>query len=336
MVVEHPKIDRTDFTEEYFGINIQDPYRYMEDPDDIKTKQFVDINNKLVEEYLDESDVKFFTEKLTEVMNNTTHGVPVKKGDRYFHTKMSPEQRQPVIYMRKGLTGKDKSILDINKLSDDGTTASMVRSYSGDGKYLATSLSVHGSDWQHIFIKEIDNDLVLEKLEWVTFSTISWNHENTGFYYSKYPNQNEMKDEDKKKFQKIYFHKIKTPQEEDTLIYDPLNKDHYVSSSISDDGKYLFISVSESTLPGYMLLLKETDSNNQLNTIVDKFDGSFYSVIGSVDDILFIRTSFEAPNNRIMAIDLTNHSKQNWNELVAENEHTLSSANIFNNQLILI
>ena len=137
----------------------------MEDPDNVVTKKFVEINNQLVSDYINQDDIAFYNSKLNEVMNNTTYGIPIKKGNRYFYTKTNPEQKQPVIFMREGLFGEDKAILDINALSDDGTTASMVRSYSNDGKYLATSLSVHGSYWQHILIKDINNDLILEAID---------------------------------------------------------------------------------------------------------------------------------------------------------------------------
>ncbi|OLS23180.1 MAG: Prolyl endopeptidase precursor [Candidatus Heimdallarchaeota archaeon LC_2] len=336
MVIEYPKIERSKFTEKYHGIDVPDPYRYLEDPENEVTKQFVEDNNKIVDSYIDENDTKFYVDELTEVMNNTTYGVPIKKGDRYFYTKTKPEQRQPVIFMREGLSSQEKAILDINSLSEDGTTASMVRSYSGDGKYLATSLSVHGSDWQHILIKEIDKDLQIEKLEWLTFSTISWNKENTGFYYSKYPNQEDLKVEDKRKFQKIYFHKINTSQEDDILVFDPQNKDYSAAGEVSYDGKYLFITVSESTLPENLLFFKEINSEDSITPIINNFDGSFYYVIGSIGITLYIRTSHSAPNNRIMRIDLTKPSKGNWTEVIAEKKHTLSDAHIFNNQLVLI
>ncbi|MCE7733492.1 MAG: S9 family peptidase [Candidatus Heimdallarchaeota archaeon] len=335
MKIDYPVTERIDHEDNYHGNSVKDPYRYLEDPTDVRNQKFVEENNKLVNNFVDSEDVEYFKQEFAKYYENDEYSVPISRNGRYFYWRKQGSQLQPIIYMRDGLDGDEIEIIDINKLSDDGTTSVMVHSPSPDGKIYAMSLSVHGSDWQKIFIKNLVTGEVLEEMNWVTFPEMSWNKESTGFYYGKYPNQDGLPQEERRRSEKTYFHTIGTSQQNDQLIFDPKNKEEETSSDVSSDGKYLFISVSESTLPENKLYFSDIKSSKEFTPIVDSFDNCSYNVIDTVDSILYIRTSWQAPKNRILTIDLDNPHRKNWREIVPEKEKLMQQVELVDDKLVI-
>lgn len=185
MRIDYPTAERIDHEDNYHGNSVKDPYRYLESPDDERCKQFVDENNRLVNNFVNSDDVNYFREEFAKYYEDDEYSVPISRNGRYFYWRKQGSQLQPTIYMREGLDGTEIEIIDINKLSEDGTTSVMIHSPSPNGKIYAMSLSVHGSDWQKIFIKNLETGEILEELLWVTFPEMSWKKDSTGFYYGK-------------------------------------------------------------------------------------------------------------------------------------------------------
>lgn len=335
MRTDYPITERVEHGDSYHGNNVNDPYRYLEDPDDERSKQFVDENNKVVDNFVESDDVNYFKEEFTKYYENDEYSIPISRNGRYFYWRKKGSQLQPIVYMREGLNGNETEIIDINKLSEDGTTSGTVHSPSPNGKIYAMGISVHGSDWQKVYIKNLETNRVMEELNWVSFPDISWKDDNSGFFYSKFPNQEDLPPEEQRRAQKTYFHLLNTPQESDQLVFDPKNKEEGTHTDISSDGKYLFIYVSESTLPENKLYFKEVGSNQEFTPIVDTYDNCSYYAVDTNDSILYLQTSWQAPKNRILAVDLNNPQRENWKEIIPETENLLEDVKLVNDKLVV-
>ena len=333
--MDYPKIKRVDHTEDYHGHKVLDPYFYLEDPENQESKKFVEENNRIVEDYMDQQLVEHFSQQLEEAMEYEKFFVPQYRNNRYFYGRQTPDDMQPMIYMREGIDGEENVIFDINAQSEDGTTASMIQSYSHDGKYMTAHLTKHGSDWQEILVKDIDQDSPMESLQWTTMGNIAWNSDSTGFYYTKYPDQTNLSAEEQRRDAKLYFHKLGTEQDEDIMIFNPEDKEEGPAGFTMKHGKYLMISLSNSTLPENRLLYREEPAG-EWKWVIDEYDGSFYDPVGIANQKLYLRTSADAPNNRIVVVDLDNPQFDHAEEIISEQDNVLRDAILANDSLVLI
>ena len=222
--VKYPQTKKVDTVDNYFGIKIADPYRWLENDTSRATSDWVKAENAVTLDYL--SKIPFrekIRERLTKIWNYPKYGVPFKEGPYYFFFKNNGLQNQSELYVRKGLDGPANVLLDPNKLSADGTVALASMKVSHDGKYLAYSIAKSGSDWNEIFVMEIESGKMLaDHLNWVKFSGIAW--KGDGFYYSRYPEPAPASElVNKNEFQKVYFHKVGTDQKSDQLVYEIKN-----------------------------------------------------------------------------------------------------------------
>ena len=208
----YPPARKSDQTDDYHGVKVADPYRWLEDLDSDETKAWVEAENKLTFSYLNEIPARAkIRERLTKLWNYERYGTPFKEGGRYFYARNSGLQNQSVYYSVTSLTDEPKLLLDPNTLSTDGTVALSGLAPSNDGKLLAYSLSASGSDWQEWKVRDVETGKDLsDDLKWVKFSGASWSTDNKGFFYSRY---DEPKDDALKGtnyFQKIYYHRLGT------------------------------------------------------------------------------------------------------------------------------
>lgn len=246
----YPETVRGDVVDNYFGTEVPDPYRWLEDDNSEATAAWVAAENAVTQDYL--SQIPFrgaIRERLTEVWNYAKESAPRKHGDWWYYTYNDGLQNQSVIYRTKEPGEAGEVFLDPNKLSDDGTVALTDMSFSKDGRWLAYSAAASGSDWVEIRVMDAaDKSLAADKIEWVKFSGARWAPDSKGFYYSAYdaPKQNAYSS--KNEFQKVYYHALGTPQSADKLIYE--DREHplrYFSAWPSEDGKWLFVIASEGT-----------------------------------------------------------------------------------------
>ncbi|NEO40201.1 MAG: S9 family peptidase [Moorea sp. SIOASIH] len=336
--LNYPKSRKADQVDDYHGTLVADPYRWLEDPDSEETKAWVEAQNQVTFGYLSEIPTReTLKQRITKLWNYEKYSTPFKKGDRYFYFKNDGLQNQSVLYTLTSLDAEPTLLLDPNTLSEDGTVALSGLAISKDGKLLAYGLSRSGSDWQEWQVREVETGLDLsDQIKWVKFSGASWTHDHQGFFYSRFDEPNEAtKLEDLNYYQKLYYHKLGTPQSEDILIYErPDQKEWGVSGGVTEDGNYLIIIVTLGTDPKNLVFYKNLqDPDSPVVELIKEFDAS-YSFIGNDQSVFWFRTDLDAPRSRVIAID-TNHPDQaQWQEIIPQADETLEGVGLLNNQFV--
>jgi prolyl oligopeptidase len=337
--VSYPLSKKVDQQDNYHGTMVADPYRWLEDANSAETKEWVDAQNKLTQSYLGQIPAReVIKARLTKLWNFERYGVPYKEGGRYFYSRNDGLQNQSVLYTMKTLGDTPRVLLDPNTLSTDGTVALAGAAVSPDGKLLAYSTAASGSDWNEIKVRAIESGKDTEDhIKWVKFSSTAWNHDGSGFYYSRYDEPTEAtKLAGVNYFQKLYFHKIGTPQSADMLVYDrPDQKEWGFGAEVTDDGHYLIINGSHGTERKNRVFVKDLGKkDSKVVGLLEQFDAA-YDFIANEGPVFYFRTDKNAPKSRIIAIDIRKPAPDQWKELVPEAAETLTSANIINKQLVL-
>jgi prolyl oligopeptidase len=330
-----PAIDQVD---EYHGVKVADPYRWLEDPDSEESRAWIEAQNQVTFGYLEQIGVRDrIKNRLTELWDYEKYSTPFRRGDRYFYFKNDGLQNQSVLYTLPNLEAEPRELLDPNRLSSDGTIALAGLALSEDAKLLAYGLSTSGSDWQEWKVRDVESgEDLTDHVGWVKFSGAAWTHDGKGFFYSRFDQPHEStKLEDTNYFQKLYYHRIGTPQSEDVLIYDrPDQKEWMFGASVTDDGRYLIIDVSQSTDRRNLVFYKDlTDPNSKIVELIPTFAASF-GLIDSEGTTFWFQTDYEAPKGRVVAIDIT-QSTEDWRSrlqpVIPEAEETLEDVSLFGN-----
>ncbi|HRX83728.1 MAG TPA: prolyl oligopeptidase family serine peptidase [Phycisphaerae bacterium] len=337
--LQYPEARQGDVVDDYNGVKVADPYRWLEDPDSPETRAWIEAENELTQDYLKSvRQRKAIQDRLTEVWNYEKYGVPFKRGDHYFYMKNDGLQNQSVLYTVKGLDDEPRVLIDPNTFSADGTVALAGMGFTDDGSLVAYAKADGGSDWNTWYVRNVETGEDLpDTIEWAKFSGASWRKDNSGFYYSRYdaPAEGE-KLQSKNEFQKLYFHRLGTPQAEDQLVYeDRDNPDYGFGGYVTDDGNYLIIVVNKGTERMNLLYYQDLRQEGApVVKLIDNFDAQ-YSFIDNDGPTFWFNTDFDAPRGRVVAIDTGHPDRSNWKELVPETEDTLTSAGTINNQFIL-
>ncbi|MGM0649969.1 MAG: prolyl oligopeptidase family serine peptidase [Bacteroidota bacterium] len=332
---EYPETKKTDVVDEYFGVEVPDPYRWLENDTSPETEAWVKKQNKVTFQYLESIGFRDeLRDRLESIWDYPKMSAPYHKADYYFFYKNNGLQNQSVLYYKEDIDGEEKLLLDPNKLSEDGTVALTGTSVSDDGKYLAYGISRSGSDWKEVYVKNIQSGKVLDdKLEWIKFSDVTWY--NNGLFYSRYPKPAEgQKMSGENKNNKVYYHKLGDKQSDDKLIYEnPEHPDRNYSVNTTNDNKYLIISVSESTSGNGLYIKDMENSQPDVKKIVTEFDSDFW-VIDHIDDKLYVMTNEAAPKYRLIAIDPENPARENWETVIEEKDFVLRSVSYIGDKLI--
>jgi len=329
----YPDTRKTDQIDNYHGTEVADPYRWLEDDNSEETKAWVIAENKVTFDYLDKIPFRDqIKERLTEIWNYPKMGNPFEKKGIYFYSYNTGLQNQSVIYKKNSLEAEGEVFLDPNTLSEDGTVALTAFSISNDAKYVGYGIARAGSDWNEYFVRGIESGKDLDDhLKWIKFSGISWYKD--GFFYSRYPEPKEgdaLKGSNENN--KVYYHKVGTPQSEDKLVYeDPSNPQRGYGVEITDDEKWAVISGTESTT-GNSLGFKSVN-DKAFTWIVTSYDKN-YALIGSHDDVIYVLTDRDAPRYKLVAIDLKNPAPENWKDIIPEREEVLQSCSSIGGRLI--
>ncbi|MBW4557072.1 MAG: prolyl oligopeptidase family serine peptidase [Trichormus sp. ATA11-4-KO1] len=337
--MSYPLSRKSDQIDNYHGTLVADPYRWLEDPDSEESRNWIEAQNKITFAYLDEIPAREkIKQRLTKLWDYEKYGIPFKEGDRYFYFKNDGLQNQSVLYTLKTLDAEPRVLLDPNKLSTDGTVALSGLSISDNGKLLAYGLSTSGSDWQEWKVRDVETGEDLQDhLQWIKFSGASWTKDNQGFFYSRYDEPNtKTKLEDVNYYQKLYYHQLGTPQSDDLLIYHrPDQKEWGFDGSVTEDGRYLIISVWLGTDPRNLVFYKDLNNpNTEVIELINQFEAN-YSFIDHDDSVFYFRTDLNAPRGRLIAIDSQNPAPETWQEIIPQAVATLESANILNNQFVV-
>ncbi len=334
----YPATRKGEQVDNYHGTEVADPYRWLENPDSTETKAWVEAQNKVTFNYLEQIPARDQIKKrLTKLWDYEKYGVPYQEGDRYFYFKNDGLQNQSVLYTLKNLEDEPRVLLNPNKLSEDGTVALSGISVSDDGKYLAYGISVAGSDWQEWKVRNIETGKDLEdNLKWIKFSGASWTNDSKGFFYSRYDEPNEeTKLEDVNYYQKLYYHQLGQLQSEDTLIYERSDEKEWgFNGSVTEDGRYLIISVWLGTDSKNLVFYQDlTNPSSEVVELISKFESS-YSLIDNDKNVFYFQTDLNAPRGRAIAIDINKPEPKNWQEIIPQTEETLESVGTLNNQFV--
>ena len=332
----YPKAEKVDTVDVYFGTEVADPYRWLENDTSAATAAWVEAENKVTNEYLAQIPFrKQLLERLTNLANYEKIGAPFKKHGKYYFYKNDGLQNQSVLYVQDSLEGEPRVFLDPNKLSDDGTVALTGLSFSHDGKYAAYTISRSGSDWTEIYVLDTATGQLLDDhIEWAKFTGAAW--QGDGFYYSAYDAPVKGKEfSNVNENHKVYYHKIGTPQTEDKLIYqNPAYPKRFYYTGTSEDERILFVYESGAGRGNNLFIKDLKKANAPFLQLTTDFDYQ-YSPIEVIDNNVYIFTYYGAPKNRIMVADINNPKLENWKELIPEMESVLSSAEVIGGKLFL-
>lgn len=333
--LEYPETKKIDQVDNYFGIEVADPYRWLENDTAPEVETWVKKQNEVTFGYLEQIPFRDqIRERLTKLWDYPKISAPYLKGDKYFYYKNDGLQNQSVLYYKTDLEGEETMLLDPNELSDDGTVSLAATSVSEDGKYIAYAISRGGSDWREIYVRNIETlEDTDDEIKWVKFSGISWL--NDGFFYSKYPTPEKGKELSAVNENcKIYYHEIGTPQSSDVLVYEDLdNPRRGFSAGVTDDNEYLIISATESTSGNAFYFKSLNSEQDEIHKVVDDFENDYF-VIDHIDGKFYVITNYDAPKYKLIAIDTENYKPENWTDVIAEADGVLESVNIFNDKII--
>jgi prolyl oligopeptidase len=333
----YPKTKTVDQVDELHGIKIADPYRWLEDLDSPETAAWVAAENEVAFKFLAEIPARDkIKARMTHLWDFERFGVPFKEGGRYFYSKNDGLQAQSVFYVAEALDAEPRVLIDPNKLSADGTIALAGLAISEDGKRMAYGLSSAGSDWIEYKVRDIDTGKDLDdQLKWIKFSGASWTKDGQGFFYSRFdePKGDQLKEANY--FQKLCYHKLGAPQAEDRLVYDqPDQKEWGFGGEVTEDGRYLIISVTQGTERKNRVYYQDlTSRGTPTMKLLDDFDAQ-YSFIGNDGAVFWFFTDLDAPRGRVIAIDTARPERANWKELIPQAEETLQGAGVVNDTFI--
>jgi len=341
MALDYPDTRVVDQVDNYHGTNVSDPYRWLENDvrETPEVADWVARQNQVTDGYLESLDER---EKirplLTKLLDYERFGVPVKAGEQYFFTRNDGLQNQAVLYVQQGLNGEAKVLIDPNEWAKDGTVALAEWVPSPDGRYLAYGIQDGGSDWRQWRVMEVATGKILEeKLEWLKFTSVAWLPDESGFFYSRYPQP-----EEGEAFQslnlnmKVYFHKVGTEQTADTLVHeDTDNPDWGYAAEVTDDGRFLVVTVWLGTDDRYQILYRDLkQAGSKLEYLVQGFNSGYF-LAGSQGDTLYFRTTNEAPRSRVVAIDTNKPQAEHWREIIPQSENVMQVAAMMGGQLLV-
>ncbi len=336
--LNYPVTRTTNVVDNYHGTLVADPYRWLEDDNSPETKAWVEAQNKVTFAYLEKISARHAIHaRLTKLWNYERYGVPFKEGARYFYSRNDGLQNQSVLYTVDTLDAAPRVLLDPNTLAKDGTVALAGLAVSDDGNLLAYGTSASGSDWEEWHVRDVRTGQDLpDHLRWVKFSGAAWKKDGSGFFYARYdaPNAGEAL-KGVNKFQKLYFHRLGTDQEKDELVYQRNDKpDWGFGAQVTEDGRYLIISVSEGTDPKNGVLYQDLSSPDApVRELAMNFDAS-YDFVGNDGPVFWFKTNLQATRNRIIAINTAEPQPANWRELVPQSSDKLEHVAVLNHQFV--
>ncbi len=334
--VAYPSTRKVDVVDDYNGTKVADPYRWLEDLGSPETNAWIETQNKLAFGYLERVPAReAIRKRLTELWNYPRTSVPVREAGSLFYRRNSGLQRQAPLFVRASATAEPRLLLDPNGLSPDGSVALSQTSISPDGKHLAYGLAQGGADWQTIHVREIATGKELaDRVEWFRFSGISWTKDGGGFFYSRFPAPPKGQELSAELLhQRVYYHRVGTPQSADRLIYERTDQPRwFVNSEVTEDGRFLIVSVARGSDPKNLLYYAALGDPLQpkidapVVPIVDEFVADF-SVIGNRGSTLFVKSDLDAPRRKVIAINpLLRIGRAGWKTVVPETQHPLEEA----------
>lgn len=335
---DYPKPRRVDQIDDFHGTKVADPYRWMEQTDSQETVSWIEAENKLTESYMDSIPQRAkIKARLTELWNYERFSSPSKIGNFYIYSKNDGLQNQSVLYKASSIDDPGSVFFDPNKLSADGTAALNGSSFTDDGKLWAYGVAIAGSDRTEWHVMDVATGKLLpDTLAPNRQGGVSWLKDNSGFYYSGYkPVEKGQELKANTFFQKIYFHKLGTPQSDDVVVYErPDNKEYFSSAEVSEDGKWLLISVGKGTERMNMVFFRDlTKENAPIIPLVENLENS-WDFIGNDGPVFYFRTDKDASRGRVVSRNVLDRSLV-WKDVIPESVDTLNGVQFVNDQFVL-
>lgn len=340
----YPHTSEVDQKDIYHGVEIADPYRWLEDDRAPETAAWVKAQNELTFDYLGAIPYRdVYRARLTEIWNYPRESSPRKHGDRYFLFKNDGLQNQGVMYARTSHEDAGEIVLDPNLFSEDGTVALSTYAITDDGSMIAYGISRSGSDWNEVRVRDIGTGIDYEDVvHWVKFSLIYWTKDNKGFFYSRYPAPDERTAYSQpNQNHRLYYHRLGTDQSEDILIHErPDNPEWHMAGQMTEDGRYLVIYMNHA---GPKSMLSYVDLGDPMNPqldapvteLVNAFEAAF-ELIGNDGPVLYLQTDLDAPRSRVVVVDLREPQRENWRTVIPESEDVLQSVTLARDSFICI
>jgi prolyl oligopeptidase len=332
-----PATPTVDVIDDYHGVTVRDPYRWLEDADAHETRAWIAQQNCVTFRYLNAIPERAeLGRRLTALWDYPKYGTPFREGDHYFYFKNDGLQNQSVLYVQDSLDGEAAVLLDPNGLSEDGTVALTTLAFTHDGSLLAYGTAVGGSDWREFRVRDVATRRDFpDHLRWIKFSGASWTHDGKGFFYSRYPRpQGDDTLQVANRHQRLYYHALGTSQDGDRLIYErPDQPEWGFSGSVTEDGRYLIVSVWHGTDERNRVYYKDLERPaspllaGPVVRLLDDFDAS-YDFVGNDGDVFYFRTNLDAPRYRLIAINVHQPSRERWREIIPESDEVLDGVRI--------
>ena len=322
----YPESKKVDTVDTYFGVDVSDPYRWLEDDLSAETTDWVKSQNKVTFSYLDKIPYREkLKTRLSELYNYERVSAPVKQGDYIYVLKNDGLQNQSVWYRKKGEEGEMEVFLDPNTFSEDGTISLAGTSFTKDASMMAYSISEGGSDWRKVIVIDTETkEMIGDTLIDVKFSGVSWKG-NEGFYYSSYDKPKGSELSAKTQYHKLYYHKMGTSQSQDQLVFGGEKQpNRYVGGGATRDGRFLLISASQTTAGNKLYVIDLNDPKQEMKLVDDDYN-SRTNYVDHEGDRLIFQTNIDAPNYRLVSVDAKAPGKENWKDLIPETENVLST-----------
>ncbi len=333
--MNYPTTTRGNQLDDYHGVGVADPYRWMEAADSEEVRRWVEEQNALAQPYLESVERhEWIKNRLTELWNYERFSIPVKEGGRYFFERNDGLQDQSVLYVSEGSDPTSRVLIDPNTFSQDATISLSQFVPSPDASKLAYSVSDGGTDWDIWRVREVGTGEDLkDELRNTKFTSVSWNRDNQGFYYSRYPQGPDGKGDDSKQVS-IYFHRLGDPQGDDRQLFSI--SDHPTRNpypELTQDGRYLIIRVSDGFNTNGIYYRDLKRNNTETIRLFDAWD-ALYTFLGNRGSLLFFHTTRDAPNGRVIAVDADVGSRADLKEIVPEAEQVLELATLVGGRII--
>lgn len=343
----YPTAREVDTVDVYHGCEVKDPYRWMEDPENPEVKKYIDEQNDISRPYLNGfKDREQLASGLRKMWNYPKYSCPSRHGSKYFFYKNSGLQNQSILYVKDSLDGEATEFLDPNSLSPDGTVSLSGTKFSEDGKTFAYGLSTSGSDWIVIHFKDVESGKdYSEVLTKVKFSSMAWTHDNKGIFYGRYTDEDakaEGTETEQNHNQKLYYHRIGTNQSEDVLVAEfPEEPEYRIGCEVSDCGRWLILTPIKGCknnliYVGDLSSVNEITEKIPLKPVVEQLVAD-YEYVTNHENYAIFRTNKDAPNYRLVMIDLNNPEEGKWKTLIEEHPSDVLdwASPINNNQLVV-
>jgi len=334
--LDYPKAKTVDQVDDFFGTKVADPYRWLENVDDPEVQAWGDAENAVTQSYIGKIPFRAqVAKRLTELLDYPRVGLPTKRGPWVFFSKNSGLQNQAVIYKQMGANGEPQPLLDPNTMSKDGTVSISALSYTGDGKMVGYGVSQSGSDWEVLHVRDVATGKDrADQIERCRFTAIAWAPDNSGFYYSRYPDAGSVPKGDEEFWQKLYFHRLGEAQKKDRLVYErPDCKECGTSPGVSDDGRWLVIHVWKGTATENEIFVQRLGQPGaQIEPVFTGFDAS-WSFVESSGEKLYFESDKDAPRHRVVTVDMAGDRQPST--VVPEGTDVIGNVLIANGQLVI-